>query len=159
MKILSFPSHSKGASLIEVLVSIVILSFGLLGLAGFQIVGLSANNGSTMRTIATQQAYDMADRIRANPDGIVAIPSHPNSGVFYDNISGIGADPGCGGGVCIPGQMAAYDTFQWNTANAALLPSGKGTVKRIGSFFEIAISWDDSKGQQPLRTFVVRFEP
>src|SRR5471032_399648 len=66
-----YPHRSKhtaagGFSMIEVLASILIVSIGLLGLAGLQIIGLRNSQGATQRTIAAQLAYDMTDRMRAN---------------------------------------------------------------------------------------------
>jgi type IV pilus assembly protein PilV len=53
-----------GFSLVEVLVALLILSIGLLGLAGLQITGLQQNQGALQRTRAAQLANDLVDRIR-----------------------------------------------------------------------------------------------
>lgn len=55
-----------GFTLIEVLVSLAILSFGLLGLAMLQLEGLKNNTDAYFRTQASLIAYDIIDRIRAN---------------------------------------------------------------------------------------------
>ena len=60
-------THS-GFTLIEVLISMLILAVGLLGLAGLQATGLRNNLSAYNRSQATQLAYDMADRMRANVD-------------------------------------------------------------------------------------------
>ncbi|HZE18056.1 MAG TPA: type IV pilus modification protein PilV, partial [Mycobacterium sp.] len=70
-----FPTHScrrqqAGVGLMEVLITVLVLSIGLLGLAGLQATGLRNNHGSLLRTQATMLAADMADRIRANPAGL-----------------------------------------------------------------------------------------
>ena len=52
----------KGASLIEVLVAVVILSIGILGIAGIQIVSLQQNRGALLRLEALQLANDIIDR-------------------------------------------------------------------------------------------------
>ena len=57
---------SQGFSLIEVLVSVFVLSVGLLGLAGLQGFSLKHTNTAYYRGQAIQLTYDMADRIRAN---------------------------------------------------------------------------------------------
>lgn len=120
---MSIKAKQSGFTLLEVLVAIVVLSLGLLGLAGLQAASLRNNQTAYYRGIATQQALDMADRIRANLVGVRAFN--------YNNIAaGIPADPGCftlvGG--CSAANMAITDRFQWNTINAALLPAGTGTV-------------------------------
>jgi type IV pilus assembly protein PilV len=55
-----------GATLLEVLIALVVLSFGLLGHAGLQGAALKVNQGALMRSQATGLAYDMLDRMRAN---------------------------------------------------------------------------------------------
>jgi type IV pilus assembly protein PilV len=134
-------SSQQGFLLIEVLIAIVVISFGLIGLAGLQAVGLQNNHTSYLRSMATQQAYDIADRMRANMGDIT--PGNGVAGGAYNNIlSGTGADPGCSAGGCTAAQMATYDRFAWNTANALLLPAGSGTVAGTPStLFTITVSW------------------
>jgi type IV pilus assembly protein PilV len=121
--------------MVEILVTIFVLAIGLLGLAGLQATGLKNNQSAYLRTVAMQQAYDMADRIRANPGG--------KDAGDYDAISGTPSDPGCITSGCSTAQMAQYDAYEWNTDNAALLPSGLGTVTRSGKMFTVTLMWDD----------------
>ncbi len=58
-----------GMTLIEVLVSLLVLAIGLLGAAAIQINALKYTDSSTMASQASFIAYDMLDRIRANVDG------------------------------------------------------------------------------------------
>lgn len=134
-----YSSTQRGFSLIEVLVSLVVTSIGLLGLAGLQASGLRNNTTAYIRTIATQQAYDITDRMRANRAGIDAGD--------YDSITAAVGDPGCGaeGSACTPAQMAAYDAYIWNSANAALLPNGQGIVTRNGDLFTVTLMWDEAR--------------
>lgn len=114
----------SGFTLLEVLVAIVVLSLGLLGLAGLQAASLSNNQTAYYRGIAIQQAYDIADRLRANLAGV----GSPN--YSYNNLTAglpVG-NPDCFAAACTPANMAISDHRQWNTANAALLPNGNGTV-------------------------------
>jgi type IV pilus assembly protein PilV len=114
----------SGFTLLEVLVAIVVLSLGLLGLAGLQAASLSNNQTAYYRGIATQQAYDIADRLRANLAGA----GSPN--YSYNNLAtGLPVgNPDCFAATCSPANMAISDRRQWNTANATLLPNGNGTV-------------------------------
>ena len=57
---------NKGFTLLEVLITVVILAIGLLGLAGLQVNGMKNNLSAEQRGLASQLAYDMADRIRGN---------------------------------------------------------------------------------------------
>jgi type IV pilus assembly protein PilV len=55
--------HTQGFSLLEVLVAIVVLSVGLLGIAGLQIASLQSANATYQRSIANMQAQDLIDRL------------------------------------------------------------------------------------------------
>lgn len=65
--------HFKGFTLIEVLVSLLILTVGLLGAAALQLNALKYTDSSTLSSQASFIAYDMMDRIRANPDASYAL--------------------------------------------------------------------------------------
>lgn len=58
-----------GITLIEVLVTILVVAIGLLGLASMQSVSLKSNQDSIQRAAATNLAYELVSRMRANPDG------------------------------------------------------------------------------------------
>ena len=59
--------HSRGFTLIEVLVTLLVLSIGLLGLASLQIQGLRGTHEALLHTQAGTLAVDMAERLRAEP--------------------------------------------------------------------------------------------
>lgn len=129
----------QGFSLLEVLVALLVLSIGLLGLAGLSAKGMSSNQSAYYLSQAMVQAYDMADRMRANRVGFAA----PNNS--YDDVSGIPGDPGCISTGCLPPQIAQYDLYKWNTANANLLPSGQGKVDKAGNIRIITVMWDEDR--------------
>ncbi len=62
-------THATGFTLIEVLIAVAILSFGMLGIAAMQITGVRANQGSIVRSQATFIAMDMTERMYANRGG------------------------------------------------------------------------------------------
>ncbi len=135
----------KGFTLLEVLVSLVIFSIGLLGLAGLQIFSLRLTGDSLLRTTAAILANDMIDRMRANP-------AASNLGVtspYNNSAKSATGNPNCLGKnssgsstntQCDATQMAAHDFYEWyaniSGANAtgwhpaisASLPSGGGVV-------------------------------
>jgi len=154
-KMVLIKKRNNGYSLLEVLITVVIMSFSLIGLARLQMKSINANHTANLRTIATQQAYDMADRMRANMQGVM------NGN--YDNISeSIPSDPVCISSGCTVAQMATYDAFQWNSDNAAVLaPLGRGSVKRSGKFFIVTVRWDEDRtgDVNQLKSFSVSFEP
>jgi len=142
--------REDGVAMLEVLITILVISFGLLGVAGLQVTGLKNNQMSYLRSVATAQTYDMADRMRANMEEGVKVGK-------YDSISPIVTyvDPGCANpasatGGCTPAQMAAYDAYAWQLANASLLPQGQGTVSKVAiagstdsKIFNITVSWTE----------------
>lgn len=145
---------ARGFSLLEVLVAVLILSIGLLGIAGLQITGLRYAAAANIQYVASLQVLDMAERMRANMAGVTA--------GAYNSISGIGSDPGCISSSCSPSQMAATDAYQWNSTNARVLPSGTGTVTSNGNLFTINISWNEPAGlgtAPQARSISVTFQP
>ena len=132
--------RAQGFSLIEVLITIVILSFGLLGIASMLLNGMKLNNASYLRSLATQQAYDMGDRIRANSAGIVA--GNYNAITYPPATT---CSPSCISASCSAANLAAWDACNWNKENAALLPMGQGAVTRNGTDFIVTVSWDNNK--------------
>lgn len=131
-------NNQSGFTLLEVLVAIVVISLGLLGLAGLQAATLRNNQIAYYRGIAIQQTYDMADRIRANQAGVAA-------GAYNNLTATIPADPDCVANTCTAAQMAAADHSQWNNNNARMLPAGAGTVvSAAGGSFDITVSWNEN---------------
>jgi type IV pilus assembly protein PilV len=128
----------SGFTLLEVLVAVVVLSLGLLGLAGLQAATLRNNQIAYYRGIAVQQSYDMADRIRANQIGA-------KDGAYDSLGASIPADPDCVSNVCSPAQLAVADHSIWNTNNANMLPGGVGTVAvNADGTFSITVSWNEN---------------
>jgi type IV pilus assembly protein PilV len=131
------PISARGFTMLEVLVAILVLSLGLLGLAGLQTVSLRNNTGAAQRTIATQLAYDMADRMRANYASVLAGDyNFANYGVSPGadgrNSAAPAIPPAPAGGQtancyvpangCTPQQLAYQDIYDWNQQICAQLP-------------------------------------
>jgi type IV pilus assembly protein PilV len=120
---------NNGFTLLEVLVSLVIIAIGLLGMVGLQVTTMKNNNNSGMRTQAMFLAEDLAERMRANET------------INYANVSA-GCDS-CISSGCGNTALAANDLCEWQTLVSAL-PSGTGQVTSLGNdLFRIRISWDD----------------
>ena len=56
---------TSGFTLLEVLIAIVVVAFGLLGLAGLQVFALKNNQSASMRVAATNLTTDIVDRMKA----------------------------------------------------------------------------------------------
>jgi type IV pilus assembly protein PilV len=109
-----------GVSLVEVLVSALIVSIGLVGVAGLQVASLKNNQAALMRSQATALAYDLADRMRSNVGGA-------GSG-FYD-ASSAELTAGCKATTgCTPQELSKNDMAEWQAALTAHLPMGEGVV-------------------------------
>ncbi len=118
----NYRGRARGISLIEVMVALIIFSVGLLALAGLQSSSLIENQVSYLRSQAVMRAGDMADRMRANPQGV-------DNGA-YDSTTPVGGtpDPDCFGPAgCTPAQMAAHDRAAWAQA-LTQLPQGQGII-------------------------------
>ncbi len=130
-------SLQSGFSLIESMVALVVVSVGMIGIAGLYGQGLSAGRTALYRTQAVNLVSDMADRIRANRRGGA-------------NYGGAAANNNCdpGGGVnCTPAQMAAHDLFVWTNQVAQQLPNGAGLVQFAATApptYTIQVTWQDT---------------
>jgi len=122
--------HARGLTLIEILVTMVLLGVGLLGLAGLQLRGMQVNQGSTFRSQAAILAEDMADRMRAD------IATASTQG--YDGNWQYGAPS--------PTAAATAVTLvqDW-LFRLASLPSGCAKVTTVGGATQILITWDDTR--------------
>lgn len=156
---------NSGFSLIEVLIMILVVSFGLLGMAALIVSGARSNNIAHYRSIASKQTEDIADRMRANLAGVTA-------GAYNALTATIPASNDCLTNTCNATQVAAYDHAQWNTANFRLLPGGTGTVNgNVAAGFVITLMWTEKEmngeadpacpGGTPVNTrcFLTRFSP
>lgn len=131
------PRQQAGFSMIEVLITVVVLSIGLLGLAGLQIDSLQAEAGAQQRAGIAFLGQDMAERIRSNPVGKEA--------GAYDNLTTPGTDQGCISSGCTPTELAQHDLYEWGQLLAAQLPSGVGRVVNNGGVFTVTVMWDDKR--------------
>lgn len=154
----------RGFTLIEVLVAMVVLSIGLLGLAGLQATSLKSNQSAYHRSQATQLAYEMADRMRANREyakvllNNVYTTTDPAEAVAQPNCFSVllscpktplnGVCPVTPIVGCTAAQMAENDLHEWWLAIEKELPSGLGTISNTGSIFTITLSWTEDRYAQ-----------
>jgi type IV pilus assembly protein PilV len=144
----------RGFTLIEVLVSALILSLGLVGVAGLQALSLKNNQSAYLRSQASALAYDLADRMRTNVNGANAGFYAPAQAAAH---SGCKTTSGCS-----PQQIAQNDLADWNAALAQNLPMGTGFVcidstphdgagvgapacDGVGTRYSIKVWWDDDR--------------
>lgn len=106
----------RGFTLVETLVSMVVLAVGMLGIAALYIEGLRSSQASVSRTVAVNLAADMADRIRANPNATAGAYAGVGPGANNNCVNGPGA--------CLPDQLAQDDWFWWFQDVQNRLPAG-----------------------------------
>lgn len=133
------PLREKGVGLLEVLIALVIAAFGVLGALAMMLNANRATNDAHYRTIATDIAVELADRMRAN---LPALGASDTGGAYIT-----AAAPDCAAapatrcamapavGIdavanCTPDQMAAFDLWQMSCVNGVrdLLPNGDFSV-------------------------------
>ncbi len=132
------PKRLRGFSLVEVLIALIIISVGMLGIAGLYVQSMQAGRTSMFRHNAVILVGDVADRIRANP----------TAGAVYTAVGG--ADNNCvnQGVNCSAPEMANHDIFLWTAQAAETLPNGTVTVVFDGAVtpptYDITANWTEA---------------
>lgn len=139
----------RGVTLVEVLVTLIVLAIGLLGLAALQMNSLRNNSSAYERSQATFLAYEIVDRMRTNVTraragdyniAFATAVATPSDCADTDPSDGTGTD-------CTPGQLAGFDLDRWRQDVAAALPNGQSQVAINGNVVTVSIRWDDERGQ------------
>lgn len=139
--------RNTGFTLVEVLIALIVLSVGMLGIAGLYVHSMQAGRTSMFRHHAVTLAGDVAERIRANP----------RAGAIY---SGPGANNQCAGmgRNCTREEMAQHDIFTWSQQAGDTLPDGVVSVVYNGGVmppeYLITVSWSEA-GQQPSPSYTI----
>lgn len=120
----------RGTTLVEVLISVLIMSIGMLGIAGLQAFSMSSSHQASMRSQAVILARDMADRMRANRLAVRAVapnnygtvaPAKNNCRAAYSAVTAAPV-------ACNPTALAADDVWDWMDRVTRQLPAGEGEV-------------------------------
>jgi type IV pilus assembly protein PilV len=105
----------RGFTLIELVITLVVVAIGLLGVAAVQVRASNFQKGSFDRKAAAIATLSIAERMRANPAGYRAgqyvmtwaVGSQPN------------AASACSAALCTPTEVSARDVAQWQSSLAA----------------------------------------
>ncbi len=130
------PRAISGFTLVEVLVTLVIMSVGLLGVAALHTASLRNNLDSALRSQASALAADIADRMRGNRTAALT-----GTGAYTIAIGATVAAPS------ESSPMAARDLYEWKQLLSQVLPNGDGSVAREGDVFVITIQWGERARQ------------
>lgn len=141
------PRHSsRGTSLLESLVALLILALGVLGLTRAHVSSLLESRHTTSRSVAVSMAADMLERMRTNPSPVGANPY-----AAYTTAFGALASPqkNCRTTTCESGELATSDLWAWKSLLAAELPDGDGAVfvsTEDPTQFAVLIAWNVAVG-------------
>ena len=151
----------RGITLIEVLVTVVILSIGFLAAARMQVEGMRYSQSAYHQAQAYFMASDMIDRMRANPEGA-------RDGFYDGMVTAAGlADRNCDVAACNVSSLAEQDLFDWSAyihqpagGGVASLPSSdgvtaRGTITSLGDDqYSIVIRWSELVGGEDVAQFL-----
>lgn len=127
--------RTRGFTLLEVLIALLILSFGLLGLAALQAYSVKANQSAHFRSQATALANMLMDNIRAN---------RANLGSYYSN-SYEEFDEDCTDTTSAT-DAAERDLWLWRQQVFCQLPQGRAAVAPISANeVAVCIRWTDAR--------------
>lgn len=148
-----------GFTLIEVLVSLVVLSIGLLGIAKLVLFSSRANDSAYLRSQATELAYEILDNMRSNRQQAI-------QGAYQVGSTNTATNPGftcIGAAACTPSNLALYDIYAWSlrlnatsgVVPAGALPAGTGSIGTTTTSTAngsqttavITVTWDDTVAQ------------
>ncbi len=150
---------NQGFTLIEVLIAVVIFAIAYLSLTAMQVRALRDNYHAYLRSQASSLAYDLADRVRANPVGaqagnyaIAACPAGAAGTACYNAATG-----------CAPDVLAGNDLFGWCGEVTRLLPGGDATLVFAAAAapapvrYRLTLTWREA--DDTTQSFVTTFEP
>lgn len=143
----------RASTLLEVLLSLVVLSIGVLGMARLQLLSMVNTQQAYLHTQAIFLASDLAQSIMANPQAIESRSLAEISDAMHINCS---VSQSCG-----RSQAASNELSRWQQSVADTLPSGKAVVcidktpfdgssveaacDMQGNSYVIKIWWDGSR--------------
>lgn len=146
-------TRTAGFSMVEMLVSLVVLAVGLLGVASLFAISLHSGSDAIARTEAISLVTDMADKIRANR----------RAGSTYQSA---GVNKGCTGGSdarsCSPADLAQDDHYNWDQAIQQAFPAGGASGKitfdntdtTVPPKYTIQITWTEKTGSVSYSTTI-----
>lgn len=157
---MNLPRQQQGLSLIEVLITAVVMGFGLLAVAALQTVAVRGNYTAYQYTQATNLARGMVERMRSNP--LAAIDGDYN---LKAGTTPSAAGKDCKSNTCTASELAEWDLADWfaelapsdfepgtdATAGRDTLPDGSAQIECLDaacdeqSLFAVTVFWDPER--------------
>ncbi|MGD8567926.1 MAG: type IV pilus modification protein PilV [Gammaproteobacteria bacterium] len=105
--------HQRGVTMVEVLVSIIVFSIGLIGIARLQVVSKQSNYDSVQRVTATVMAQDILSRMRANGSELFYYVTAAGLNTLGRGSISTEPTPVCSSAnSCSSAQLAAHDLWE-----------------------------------------------
>lgn len=146
--------HQRGVTMIEVMIAILVLSIGLLGVAATLAKGARFALGAWSQASVATGLSDMAERLRASPNAVVANFSLEDD--YATQRAAIDAGEvtsakDCDSEACTPEEAAGFHLTTWRLALDRSLPGAAGWVRPLSSAatepkataFELVVMWFD----------------
>ena len=144
--------RASGFSMIEVLIALLVLAFGLLGFALLQTLNLRYTQSSNYRTVATNLAYDLLDQMRASR---LTTQRYTAATFAAGSVTATACSRPTGAGV-----TEAQNITRWQcqvvsalgpqaAANVTYMPGTSSGIARV------SITWGERLAASPNTTFVV----
>ncbi len=145
----------------EVLVALAVLSIGLLGMAGMQLFSMKNSHSAYLQSQATYFAYDLIDKMRANPVGF----DNGDYDTSYSSVSSAPVNCQTNTANCSTADLAKFELAQWKCALGSyendtacagpldltsVLPNGDGEVVRNGDDVTITVQWGEGATQESI---------
>lgn len=135
-------ASQSGVTMVEVLITIVVISFGFLSLLNMQLNMLSSSSATGQSFQASSLAHDMGERIRANQPRIMD----------YNGLNTSEFDMDCSK---VPCTVAQQDFFEWKNnieENGQGINAGTGQVSVAGGVASISLTWAEKIAQKSAST-------
>lgn len=134
MKIMHSQHHKQtGFTLLESMLTLFVLTIGILGVAGLQMRGMDSGRLASQRMIVVVKTQEIIERMRANvgygtPIFFKAGAIPRNNLMFYNGAVATNGNCNDGTTVCNPAALAADDIDEWRSSLAAALPALAGST-------------------------------
>lgn len=151
----------RGFSMLEILVTLIIILLGVLGMAGMQMLAINNTHIARTQSLAAILTSSLAAEMQANQpywssststasstiSGVnsAAADGWTNTVLGDDALNGLATD--CEDDACTPNAMAAYDLKTWGNNVATLLPAGTGQVtctRTTPNVCAISVTWNEN---------------
>ncbi|MFC3193552.1 type IV pilus modification protein PilV [Marinicella sediminis] len=115
----------QGFTLLEVLIAVLVFSFGLLGIAGMMTISVRNNHNGYLRSQANFLAENMLDRMRANPTAVW--------NGWYNGTAVVTSTECSLTAPCTYQDLADQDISLWAQSLQVALPNGAGNVNCVNN--------------------------